>query len=203
MRRIGLTGGIATGKSHVLAQFREHGVPVIDADVLARESVAPGSQGLAGAVSRFGPEILRPDGSLDRAALGAIVFRDAAAKGDLEAIVHPYVRQRIEEFFAAIPSSVPFAVADIPLLYESGRAEGFDAIVVVACSRERQLERVMARDGLSREDAERRIASQWPIEEKVERADYVIRTDGTYADTDAQVADLLVRLRRASGGVGR
>jgi dephospho-CoA kinase len=203
MRRIGLTGGIATGKSHVLARFREHGVPVIDADVLARESVAPGSQGLAGAVSRFGPEILRPDGSLDRAALGAIVFRDATARRDLEAIVHPYVRQRIEAFFAAIPSSVPFAVADIPLLYESSREEGFDAVVVVACARERQLERVMARDGLSREDAERRIASQLPIEEKVKRADHVIRTDGTYADTDAQVAELLIRLQQASGGVGR
>lgn len=200
MRRIGLTGGIATGKSHVLARFREHGIPVIDADVLSRESVAPGSPGLTSAISRFGQGILRSDGSLDRAALGAIVFRDPGARRDLEAIVHPFVRQHIEEFFSALPSSQPFAVADVPLLYESGREDAFDVVVVVACTPEAQLQRVMARDGLSREDAERRIASQWPIEEKVRRADHVIRTDGTYEDTDAQVAELILQLRQASGG---
>ena len=202
MHRIGLTGGIATGKSHVVTRLREHGVPVVDADVLSRESVATGSPGLAAAVARFGPGILDPDGALDRSRLGDIVFRDQAARRDLEAIVHPFVRERIEEFFTSVPASEPFAVADIPLLYETGREKGFDAIIVVACSPETQLARVMTRDGLSREDAQRRIASQWPIEEKVKRADHVIRTDGTYADTDAQVTWLVDRLRRVDGRAG-
>jgi dephospho-CoA kinase len=199
VRRIGLTGGIATGKSHVVTRLREHGVPVVDADVLSRESVATGSPGLAAAVARFGPGILDPEGALDRSRLGDIVFRDQAARRDLEAIVHPFVRERIEAFFTSVPASEPFAVADIPLLYETGREKGFDAIIVVACSLETQLARVMTRDGLSREDAQRRIASQWPIEEKVKRADHVIRTDGTYADTDAQVTRLVDRLRRVDG----
>ena len=202
MRRIGLTGGIATGKSHVAARLREHGIPVVDADVLSRDSVAPGSPGLAAAVARFGQDILHPDGSLDRSRLGNIVFRDLDARRDLEAIVHPFVRQRIEEFFTSQPPTVPVAVADIPLLYETGRERGFDAVVVVACSPEAQLQRVMSRDGLTREDAERRIASQWPIQEKVKRADYVIHTDGSYEDTDEQVKQLVVRLRHATGAAG-
>ncbi len=143
--------------------------------------------------------ILGPDGTLDRARLGAIVFSDPEARRDLEAIVHPFVRQGIEDFFGALPVSEPFAVADVPLLYETGRNDRFDAVIVVACTPEAQLERVMARDALTREDAERRIASQWPIAEKVKRADYVIRTDGTYADTDSQVLELVRRLRRDSG----
>ena len=196
MRRIALTGGIATGKSHVITRLREHGVPVVDADVLSRESVAAGSPGLGAVVARFGPTILGPDGTLDRARLGAIVFSDPEARRDLEAIVHPFVRQGIEDFFGALPVSEPFAVADVPLLYETGRNDRFGAVIVVACTPEAQLERVMARDALTRADAERRIASQWPIAEKVERADYVIRTDGTYADTDSQVLELVRRLRR-------
>jgi dephospho-CoA kinase len=199
VRRIGLTGGIATGKSHVVTKLREHGVPVVDADVLSHESVAAGSPGLAAVASRFGPTILRADGTLDRARLGAIVFRDPEARRDLEAIVHPFVRQGIEAFFVALPVSEPFAVADVPLLYETGRQDRFDGVIVVACTPETQLERIMARDDLIREDAERRIASQWPIAEKVKRADYVVRTDGTNADTDAQVLELVKRLRREAG----
>ncbi len=195
MRRLALTGGIATGKSYVLARLRDAGVPVVDADVLAREAVAPGTEGFDAVVRRFGNEILTPDGSIDRPRLGKRVFRDKAARKDLEAIIHPFVGRRIEEFFRALPSDVPFAVADIPLLYETGRQRQFDNVIVVACARETQIKRLMARNGLFREDAERRLSAQLPIGAKVVLADYVIRTDGTHADTHAQVDRLLAELR--------
>jgi dephospho-CoA kinase len=196
MRRIALTGGIATGKSHVVSRLREAEVPVVDADVLAREAVAPGTEGLAAIVERFGREVLTVEGSLDRARLGDIVFRDSAARRDLEAIVHPFVRREMEEFFRRVPPDVPFAVADIPLLYETGRQRHFDEVIVVACARDTQLQRLMARDGLTRDEAERRIAAQLPIDAKVTLADHVIRTDGTHEETDAQVARLMDELRR-------
>jgi dephospho-CoA kinase len=197
MLRVALTGGIGTGKSYVLARMRDAGVPVIDADVLAREAVAPGSPGLDAVVARFGRGVLNPDGSLDRARLAQIVFADKTARRDLEAIVHPYVRRRIDDFFLTVPDEVPFAVADIPLLYEAGRQRQFDRIVVVACSRDTQIARVMKRDGLPREEAERRISAQLPIDAKVALADDVIRTDGKYDETNAQIRDLLTRLRAA------
>jgi dephospho-CoA kinase len=194
MTRIALTGGIATGKSYVVGRLRAAGVPVVDADALAREVVAPGTPGLRAIVGRFGQELLTPEGALDRARLGEIVFRDPVARRDLEAITHPAIRERIAGFFAAQPSDIPFAVADIPLLYETGGEARFDRVVVVACEPETQIMRVMARDGLSRQDAERRMAAQIPIADKVARADYVIRTDGTHAETDEQVAALLEKL---------
>jgi dephospho-CoA kinase len=168
---------------------------VVDADVLAREVVAGGTSALEAIVQRFGAGVLTPEGSLDRARLGAIVFQDDAARRDLEAIVHPQVRRRIDEFFAQLPRGTAFAIADIPLLYETGRENDFDQVIVVASARPAQIERVIARDGLTREDAERRVAAQWPIEDKVARADYVIRSDGTFAETEAQVAQLLRSLR--------
>ena len=194
MRRIALTGGIATGKSYVVSRMREAAVPVIDADVLAREAVAHGTEGLAAVVRRFGPDILTGEGLLDRARLGKIVFHDTAARRDLEGIVHPFVRARIDAFFHGLPKNVRFAVADIPLLYETGRQRQFDKVIVVACARDTQVERIMARDGLAREEAERRIAAQLPIAAKVALADYVIRTDGRKTETDAQVAKLLSEL---------
>jgi dephospho-CoA kinase len=192
--RIALTGGIATGKTYVASRLREAGVPVIDADVLAREVVAPGTPGLDAVIQRFGGAILTSEGTLNRARLGEIVFRDESARKDLEAIVHPAVRRRIEKFFEQLPENTPFAVADIPLLYETGRAKDFDRVIVVAASPETQIARVMARDGLSRETAERRLAAQLPIASKVDKADFVIRTDGTYAETADQVAALLKKL---------
>ena len=195
MIRIGLTGGIATGKSYVVRRLRDAGVPVIDADVLARDAVAPGTPGLAAVVERFGPDVLAPTGELDRARLGEVVFRDDAARRDLENIIHPVVRRGIAEFFEHLPRDTHAAAADIPLLYETHRERHFDKIVVVACASETQIARVMTRDGLSREAAERRVAAQLPIEEKVRRADFVIRTDGPYAETDAQIARLLDSLR--------
>ena len=195
MRRIGLTGGIATGKSYVVRRLRHAGVPVVDADVLAREAVAPGSGGLAAVVARFGEGVLTADGELDRPRLGALVFADADARRDLEAIIHPLVRRGIADFFEQQPSDTPFAVADIPLLYETGREIDFDVVIVAACPPEMQLERLMARNGLSRDEAAQRMAAQMPIGEKTERADHVIDTSGTYDETRAQVARVLRELR--------
>jgi dephospho-CoA kinase len=187
MLRVALTGGIATGKSYCLARFASLGVPVIDADQLARDAVAPGSRALEEVAARFGAAIIRPDGSLDRASLGRIVFSDRAARADLEAIVHPEVYRRISEWLATVPPRTRVAIADIPLLFETGHTHDFDRVVVVACAPREQLRRIIARDGLSEKDARARLDSQWPIEEKEARADYVIKTDGTVADTDTQV----------------
>ena len=194
MLRVALTGGIATGKSYCLRHFSELGVPVVDADQLAREAVQPGSAGLAGVVERFGREILAPDGSLDRAALGRIVFEDSRARAALEAIVHPEVYRRIREWYANLPAG-PVAIADIPLVFETGHNHDFDVVVVAACQPEEQVRRVMARDGLSDHDARARLAAQWPIEEKVKRANYVIWTDRGFAETDRQISSTLDKLR--------
>ena len=188
MTRVGLTGGIGTGKSYVRRRLESFGVPAIDADQLAREALAPGTPGLAAVLTRFGPDVLDGHGRLDRRALAAIVFSDAGARRDLEAIVHPAVRGAIDAWFDALnPATTPYAVADIPLLYETGRDRDFPTVVVVACAPAVQLTRVVERDGMSVDDARRRIAAQLPIEEKAARADHVVRTDGTFGDTDTQV----------------
>lgn len=196
--RVGLTGGIATGKSYVTARLHTAGLPTIDADRLAREAVAPGSPGLAAVVRRFGPDVLTGTGALDRPKLGSIVFADDAARAELEAIIHPEVRRRISEWQTALARDGYRGpvVADIPLLFETGRTADFDVIVVVACEPALQRRRLMERDGLSEEAANRRIAAQWPIGDKVQNADHVVRTDGTFADTDRQV-DALVKTLRA------
>jgi dephospho-CoA kinase len=195
--RVGLTGGIATGKSYVTQRLHEAGLPTIDADRLARDAVAPGSPVLRAVVTRFGRDMLTEEGALDRVKLASVVFRDAAARADLEALIHPEVRRRIAEWQTQLVKNGyrgPL-IADIPLLFETGRTADFDAIVVVACDAARQRARLMDRDGLSGEEADRRIAAQWPISHKVRGADYVVRTDGTFADTDAQIAELVRQLR--------
>ena len=195
MRRIALTGGIATGKSHVLAQFARAGVPTQDADLFAREAVAPGSPGLAAVAARFGATILTIAGTLDRPALATIVFSDERARRDLEAIVHPYVRSATDAWFAALDPAVhSYAVVAIPLLYETGRDRDFDAVIVTRCAPETQVRRLMLRDRLGEDDARRRIAAQMPVEEKARRADYVISTDGSFAETESQVSAVLHRL---------
>ena len=190
-----LTGGIATGKSYCVGRFAALGAQVIEADRLAREAVAPGTPGLAAVGSRF-RGVVRADGSLDRQALGRIVFTDARARADLEAIVHPEVYRRIREWSVNLPAATGLAIADIPLLFETGHEHDFDAVIVCACSPDEQVRRVIARDGLTEREARFRIAAQWPIEEKVRRADYVIRTDGDFAETDRQVAAVVRRLTR-------
>jgi dephospho-CoA kinase len=199
--RVALTGGIATGKSHCLRAFAALGVRTLDSDVLAREAVAPGTAGLEAVLGRFGRGLVQPDGTLDRAALGRIVFADSTARHDLEAIIHPLVYATIQAHVGS-PSRQPdaanpgvFSIADIPLLYESGHAQDFDRVVVAACRPDQQLQRLMARDGLSEDDARRRIATQWPIDVKVGRADYVIDTSGPLTDTDRQVVEVFERLR--------
>ena len=197
MRRIGLTGGIATGKSHVRARFENLGIPTIDSDVLAREALATGSAGLAAVIGRFGRNIVTADGSLDRDRLATIVFADPQARKDLEAIVHPYVQRRTDEWFAGLDASRHrYAIADIPLLYEVGRDKDFDEVIVVACTPETQLRRLRER-GMTEAEARQRLAAQLPLEDKIARADYVIRTDGSYDDTERQVQQLHARLIRA------
>ena len=195
VRRIALTGGIATGKTYVRQQFDRLGVPTIDADALAREAVSPGTPGLAAVADRFGRQMLTPSGALDRKKLAKVVFADPEARRALEAIVHPEVRRAMDLWFERLdPATHPFAIADIPLLYEVGRDRDFAAVIVVACEPETQIRRVIERDDLSEEDARQRIGAQLPIEDKVRRADYVIRTDGGFEQTDQQVAALLEQL---------
>jgi dephospho-CoA kinase len=195
MRRVALTGGIATGKSHCLARFAALGAAVVDADRLARDAVAPGTPGLARVVERFGPGVLRADGSLDRPAVGRIVFADRAARANLEAIIHPEVYRRISEWFANQPAGTRVAIADIPLLFETGHQHDFEVVIVCACAPEEQLRRLMARDGLTEAAARERLDTQWPIDEKVSRAHIVIRTDGGFAETDRAVARIYESLK--------
>jgi len=187
MLRAALSGGIATGKSFCLARFAALGAATIDADILARDAVAPGSVGLEQVVRRFGAGVLLDDGRLDRPALGRLVFADRAARADLEAIIHPLVYRRIDDWFADLASGTRVALADIPLLFETGHQHDFERVVVCACDAAEQLRRLVTRDRLTAAEARARLAAQWPIAEKVRRADYVIRTDGTFAETEAQV----------------
>ena len=201
MLRVALTGGIGTGKSYVVRLLRDRSIPTVDADQLARAAVQPDQPAFAGLRARFGADVVAADGSLDRARLGLLVFADPTARAALEALVHPPVREAIDAWFRRCRTGTepPFAVADIPLLFETRRASAFDRVVVVACDPAVQLRRVMARDGLPAADARRRIAAQLPIAEKVERADAVITTDGSFAETDRQVASLC----RTLAAVGR
>jgi dephospho-CoA kinase len=189
-RRVALTGGIATGKSYVRARFEAMGVPTIDADTLARQVVAPNTPGLESVVRTFGGELLLPSGALDRRKLGALVFADPAKRRILEAIIHPAVRKATDDWFAALGADVPFAIADIPLLYETGRHNDFEVVIVAAAEPDEQVRRIVARDRLNEVEARQRIAAQLPITEKVARADYVIRTDGTFDATNRQVQEI-------------
>jgi len=195
IRKIALTGGIATGKSYVAGRFREAGVPIVDADLLAREVVLPGTPALAAIRKRFGPDAVRRDGTMDRIRVAQIVFKDKRARLDLEAIIHPAVVKAISDFFNALPKRTPFAVADIPLVFETKREKDFDAIIVVACPRDMQLQRLMERNKLSKEDAEKRLAAQLPIAQKIEKATHVINNAGTFEETNAQVDALIAALR--------
>lgn len=187
VRRIGLTGGIASGKSHVRARFEALGVATVDADVLARDAVMPGSPALQRIIERFGTGILDASGALDRRAMGTLAFGDQESRRALESIIHPSVRQALENWFQALPPSRPFGIADVPLLYETGLEQDYDRVIVTACDPETQLSRLMARDDLTEAEAMQRMAAQWPLAEKIRRADYVIRTDGTLDQTTDQV----------------
>jgi dephospho-CoA kinase len=197
MKRVGLTGGIATGKSSVGAEFEKLGIPAIDADIVARDAVAPGTPALAAIVARFGKDTLDKQGALDRRHLGSIVFADEAARRDLERIVHPAVKAAIDRWLQSMArDGHKLAVAVIPLLYETGRERDFDVVITTACSADEQLRRVMSRDSLNETQARQRIAAQLSTEEKVRRADYAIWTDGTFENTRRQVVETLEQLAR-------
>ena len=199
MLRVGLTGGIASGKSAVADELAVHGAVVVDADVLAREVVEPGTPGLAAVVDRFGPEVLTPDGRLDRPQLGRLVFADAAARRDLEQIVHPAVRARAAELERAAPADA-VVVHVIPLLVETGQADDFDLCVVVDLDRETQLQRLQQRNDLSREEAEARLAAQATREQRLAVADRVLDNSGPVSDLDQKVDHLWAALNRSAAG---
>jgi len=195
--RVGLTGGVASGKSTVSAILDELGAVIIDADVLAREVVAQGTPGLERVVAEFGTEVLTPDGDLDRPAMGRLVFGDEDARRRLEAIVHPLVFERIVELEeAAGPDDI--VVHDIPLLAESGRSDSFDAVIVVDATREQQLDRMTTERGWTREDAEARMLAQASREERLAVATHVIENTGTLEELRARVEDVFAELKRAS-----
>jgi dephospho-CoA kinase len=176
----GLTGGIASGKSTVAARFRARGVPVIDADALAREVVAPGTPGLRAVVEAFGTGVLGPDGALDRKAVARIVFSDAAARRRLEGITHPLISRLSMERAAALAArGEPLICYEAALIVENGLADAFRPLVVVACAEDVQVARIRSRDGASAEDALARIRAQKPLTEKIAVADLVIDTSGT------------------------
>lgn len=186
MLRVGLTGGIASGKTSVAEQLAARGAVVIDADVLAREVVEPGTPGLAAVVQRFGDEVLT-DGQLDRARLGALVFADPDARRDLERIVHPAVRARAAELEGQAPDDA-VVVHVIPLLVETGQGQDFDVVLVVDLDPATQLRRLQDRNGLSAEDARTRIAAQAGRQERLAVADHVLDNDGSPADLAREVA---------------
>jgi len=191
--RVGLTGGVASGKSTVSAILAELGAVVVDADLLAREVVAPGTDGLAAVVEEFGPEVLGPDGALDRPRLGAVVFADPGRRRALEAIIHPRVRARAAEIEAAAPSGA-VVVHDIPLLAETGQAASFDAVVVVDVPPEVQVDRMVRIRGMSEEDALARIAAQASREERLAVATHVVDNTDTVDDLRARVEEVYRQL---------
>jgi dephospho-CoA kinase len=192
--RVGLTGGVASGKSAVSAILDELGAVIIDADVLAREVVAAGTDGLGEVVDAFGPDVLTDDGELDRPAMGAIVFADPEKRRVLEAIIHPRVRERGAEIEAtAGPDSV--VVHDIPLLAETGQAEAFDAVIVVDVPTETQVKRMVELRGMTREDADARVAAQASREDRLAIATHVVSNSGTLDDLRRRVTQVYRELR--------
>jgi dephospho-CoA kinase len=176
----------------VLEEFQKRGTPCLDADVLAHGVTSAGTEATAAIAARFGRDILAPDGSVDRAKLGPIVFADPAARRDLEEIIHPPVYRAIAAGIRAfeLVGQSPIVVVDVPLLFESGHAQEFDRVIVTVCPAEVQVARLIAR-GMTPAEAQQRIAAQWPTPEKAARADFVINTDGTVDDTNRQVERVL------------
>jgi dephospho-CoA kinase len=187
--KIGLTGGIASGKSTIAKMLVERGALLVDADQVAREVVLPGESALEAIASTFGQAVLAADGSLDRKALGEIVFQDKASLAKLEAITHPAIRQRMQQRIHTYEEQFPerLVVADIPLLYETEQEHLYDGIMVVYVPAEVQQARLMERNHLTEEEARRRVALQMDIEQKREKADWVIDNSGTLAETERQI----------------
>lgn len=202
MLLVALTGGIASGKSTVAARLHQHGAVVVDADQVARDVVAPGEPALARIAEVFGAGVIAADGSLDRAALGAIVFADPQARVTLNGITHPAVLERSRTLFAAAAAADPNAIVvyDIPLLVEAGRHDEFDLVVAVAASEDTRVARMIRSRGMTREEALGRIRSQATDEQRRAIADVVIDADGSLDETLAQADALWENLRARVGG---
>ncbi|MGK3963206.1 dephospho-CoA kinase [Sorangium sp. So ce118] len=202
----GLTGGLGSGKSTVAARFRAQGLPVIDADALAREVVAKGTEGLGEVVRAFGPEVLLPDGSLDRARVAAVVFADPGKRRQLNAIVHPRITALTLERAAALEAQgEPLACYEAALLVENRVVDAFRPLVVVAVPEAVQIARAMARDGVTEDEVRARLEAQLPLSSKVAVADYVIENSGDRAATERQADEVLasIRARFAPSGAAR
>jgi dephospho-CoA kinase len=188
MRLIGLTGGIGSGKSTVARMLASRGAVLVDADLLAREVVEPGTPALAEIAAEFGPSVLLPDGRLDRAAMGAVVFNDAARRERLNAITHPRVGELMQARIAeALGSDAPLVVVDVPLLFEGGRQSMFEGVLLVWVPPELQLRRLVERDGMGEQEARARIAAQMPIDDKRALATWVVDNSGSVDETERQV----------------
>jgi dephospho-CoA kinase len=187
MLLVGLTGGIGTGKSTMARMLEKRGAVVFDADVLAREAVAPGTPGFDQVVERFGPNVLAPGGGLDREALASIVFSDPAARRDLEGIVHPEVRRMFAEGCEEYRDSDRVVVFSAPLLIETGMHTAFDRLIVVSAPVATQIERLMRDRGMAERDVQARIAAQLPLEAKAEVADILVDNEGTLEDLERRV----------------
>ncbi len=195
LRWIGLTGGIATGKSSVAEILRQQGVPVVDADEVARLVVAKGSRGLEQVAMEFGETVLSEDGSLDRAALGKIVFGDAKKLALLEGLLHPLIRTHVDQVKLDLEKrGHVLAVYDVPLLFEKQMESMFESIIVVSCRPEQQVERLMKRMKLSEAEAKHRIGQQLKLEDKVKKADFVIDNSGPVENLERQVTALISKL---------
>jgi dephospho-CoA kinase len=195
--RVGLTGGVAAGKSTVAAMLRDLGAVVVDADQLAREVVAPGTEGLAEVTAAFGPEVLTAEGELDRPAVAALVFSDAEARRRLEGIIHPRVRARAAELEAEADEDA-VVVHDIPLLAETGQGADFDAVIVVDVPLTTQVERMTELRGMTREDAAARVDAQAGREERLAVATHVVENTGTHEDLRERVAEVFDELLAAA-----
>ena len=202
MLRVGMTGSIGVGKSFVASVFVELGCHVVDADQTAREVVMPGTPGLQALTEAFGEEILNPDGTLDRKQLGAVVFNDESQRQRLNHILHPFIIARQNEIMNAWEAEDPdrIGIIDAALMIESGGYKRFDKLIVVHCRPEVQLERLMLRDKLSRDEALRRINSQMPQEEKQKFADYLIDTSDGFELTRARTVEIYQQLIRVIRG---
>lgn len=197
MRVFGLTGGIASGKSTVARMFEEEGIPVVDADQIAKKVTAPGRPAHAQIVRLFGPEILLPGGEIDRRKLRDIIFADPAKRAALEAVTHPRIARGIAQALARLASrGHPLALVEAALIHEKGPPTLCEAVIAVRCERNQQVERLLARDGIAREQATQRIEAQMDPEEKARASDYVIDNSGSLEETRRRVRTLAARLKK-------
>ena len=198
MFKLGLTGGIATGKTTISNYLKSIDIPVLDADEYARKVVEPGTPGLAEITNTFGEQVLRADGSLNRKLLGQIVFNDSSARQTLNDITHPRIQQMMaDELHRLAEQQIPLVILDIPLLLENKNVAGADAVMVVTIPESLQLTRLMQRNNLTEKEAHARISAQMPLVEKEKLADFVIDNSGTISNTQKQVEKVIQKIRQS------